>query len=235
MDYQSALYDPLYNSLGVAAQLLLPTGETFELTVIDKTSGIEIGDGVQVATLLPAAAVRMAELREKNVPLKRLDEQGVRISFNNFTWEVPSYRLRPSPKGENDGEVYLLLSEKKEGETMTPGVYDFDIWRGSTEPFVVRLKTTDEDDNEVNLPFDDVRLTFYGLDDVVLFRKTLEAGEIVVTNEEEAEVSWTPTPEESRQFPLGAKTRYELEVRDGSSQMIYLVGVVTGAGGGNDD
>lgn len=238
MDLQSLLYDPIYSVIGVDAVLTLPTGELIELVVLDKTAGIDTGDGVNAPTIVPAAVVRMVELVSTNgIALKRLSDKNAKISFNGFTWRIESYRLRPSPKGENDGEVYLLLSQKKEGETMKPGVFDFDHWRGTTEPFTIQLKSKDAAGVEVNLPFDDVRLTITDLEGTLILRKSIstDPGGIVVTDEDEAEVSWVPTVAESRLIPLGANCKYEWEVRNGSSQQVYLVGTITGFGGVNDD
>lgn len=235
VDYQTLLYDPNYLIIGEEATINLPTGEVFTVTAVDKTSGIDVGNDVTGQTILPAAAVRMAELRDLGLSVERLTDANAKITINGFVWTVESYRMKPSPKGESDGEVYLLLSEKKTGkDAMTPGVYDFDLVRGSTSPFTFQLKTQDAADVEVNLPYDDVRLSIYS-GGVLLFRKTLADASLAETAPSDAEITWTPTPEESRQIPLGPNTTYELEVRYTTSQQVYLMGTITGIGGGNDD
>lgn len=103
-----AHYDRIYGRLGVAAVLETPQA-ILELTVIDKTAGVETGDGVSVSTVRPAAAVRMNELSVLGVAREHLI--GAAISFNGGEWEVKSTAPRPSPAGESAGELYLILSE----------------------------------------------------------------------------------------------------------------------------
>lgn len=96
--------------------LTLPNGGgTFEdLTALDKTSGVDIGavpgqrDRPVVQTIKPAAVLRMVELIAASISLASL--AGASLEMNEFAWRVVSYRLRPSPKGENDGEVFLILA-----------------------------------------------------------------------------------------------------------------------------
>lgn len=116
---------------------------------------------------------------------------------------------------------------------MKPGTYDFVLFRGTTTPLVVQLLEVDENDVETPVPFDDVRLSVYD-GDTLLFRKSLGDG-IEVTDSGQSEVTWTPTVAESRSIPLGPVAKYELEVRDGSSQRVFLTGTITGSGGLNDD
>lgn len=117
MDYASLLYDPVYSVLGVPATLTLEDERTFSVTVLDKTAGVEVG-GFQdnrerasyatVQTVLPAAVVRASEFA--GIDLADLEDAA--LAFNGKTWRVKSYQPKPSPKGEADGELYLLLSEK---------------------------------------------------------------------------------------------------------------------------
>ena len=116
---------------------------------------------------------------------------------------------------------------------MTPGVYDFDLVRGTTSPFVFQLKTTDDAGAETNMPYEDVRLTLYANGEF-LFRKSL-AEDTLESDSDNAEIMWTPTVEESRLIPQGRNTRYEVEVRYAGGQEVYLVGAITGLGGLNDD
>ena len=107
----AAHYDRIYAVLGVPAVLTrnLSDGGTAELTVIDKTAGIETGDGVTVSSVKPGAAVRIAELSAAG--LVREDLHGAAIAFNGGSWEIKSSVPRPSPAGEAAGELYLILSE----------------------------------------------------------------------------------------------------------------------------
>lgn len=115
MDYQALLYDPIYARLGVAATLTpVEPGLSVSLTVVDKTAGIEVtlGDAA-IQSVKPAAAVRMVELADND--LEPEDVDGGTIAFNGKTWTVQGFMLKPSPKGENDGEVLLFLSEDPNG------------------------------------------------------------------------------------------------------------------------
>ena len=126
---------------------------------------------------------------------------------------------------------------------MTPATYNFDVVRGSSgqiNGLVVRLKTKDANDVLVNMQFDDVRLSIYDKDvksstKQLLVRATFENGQMQITDEYEGEVSWIPTAEETRLLKIGAKNHYELEVRNGLEEVVYLLGVITGVGGLNDD
>lgn len=109
MDYQALLYDPIYNALGVSAQLDLGTDGIVPLTVIDKTAGIAVGDGVEVHTIKPACDARMVELLSVGVSFDELENAP--ITFNGKTWTVTHHELRPSPRGENDGELRMFLSQ----------------------------------------------------------------------------------------------------------------------------
>jgi hypothetical protein len=110
MDYQSALYDPIYATIGEPG--IINGVEGF--TVLDKTGGLEIKEKgqVEVQTIACAAVVRSRELQELGVALTDL-ENGTLI-MSAYEWRIESYRLRPSPKGQRDGEVLLLLSETSE-------------------------------------------------------------------------------------------------------------------------
>lgn len=114
MDYASLLFDPIYSIQGVPAAITLASGTLLDgLTGLDKTSGVDVGGGdVQIQTIVPAAIFRVRELREKGAVPADLPKAS--LIMNGFEWRVNSYRLKPSPKGEHDGEVLLLLSQKRE-------------------------------------------------------------------------------------------------------------------------
>ncbi len=105
-----AHYDAIYDALGVPATLTLTDtdGTSAELTVIDKTVGVEVGfNDVGVATIAPAADVRMSELAEKSL-LAALFE-GAALTMNGKDWTVESHEYRPAPTGEAGGELRLVL------------------------------------------------------------------------------------------------------------------------------
>jgi len=108
VDYQALLYDPIYLALGVPATLTLDSGEVLDAIALDKTAGIDLGLGESNAqTVVPAAVVRARELGAKGVSPKELPN--ATLLMNGMSWDVRSYRLKPSPLGERDGEVYLIL------------------------------------------------------------------------------------------------------------------------------
>lgn len=111
MDYQNTLYGPIYLAQGVDALLTLADNRMAEIVVLDKTAGIDIGEsGGQLQTIKPAAAVRVPDLTERGIEVTDLPR--AKIFFNGFQWTVTSYKLRPSPNGERDGEAYLILTSR---------------------------------------------------------------------------------------------------------------------------
>jgi len=124
---------------------------------------------------------------------------------------------------------------------MTPATHDFSVVRGSAaaarefSPLIFRVKSGSE-----AVPFDDIQLSVYSKksNDVrgtFLFRCSVADGGLVETDEYSGEVAWFPTPEQTRTLLVGAKNYYELELRDGASEFIFLLGTLTGIGGLNDD
>lgn len=110
MDYQATLYNPIYRSpLGVPATITPgSTAEPADVTVIDKTAGLVVpGSGIALETIKPGAVVRMVELAANGIA--RIDLEGGAITFNGATWKILGTLPRPSPKGEADGELLLIL------------------------------------------------------------------------------------------------------------------------------
>lgn len=111
MNWQ-AHYDAIYASLGVQATLSIGT-EEISLTVIDKTAGVQVSDwsakSIDVITIRPACAVRVYELTGQGASLE--DLYGATIEFNGSAWRIENRMMKPSPAGQGDGEVYLILIE----------------------------------------------------------------------------------------------------------------------------
>jgi hypothetical protein len=110
-DY-SILYDPNYDEHGTDAELILLTQvEPLPVTVIDKTSGVEVqGQGPgEVGTVEPSAVVRAYELSDIGVDIK--DLSGATIEFNGKRWRIESTEPLPAPSGEAGGEIRLILIE----------------------------------------------------------------------------------------------------------------------------
>lgn len=108
-DYQAQLYDPVYAVLGVDATLTPDGGTAIGIVAIDKSAGVALPGDSEVETLVPAAVVRMAELAGNEVTAA--DTKGAALVMNGKNWTVDACRPKPSPNGEADGELYLILSE----------------------------------------------------------------------------------------------------------------------------
>lgn len=114
------MLDPIYATLGVPATLTLPAQDSSDdehvitgLTVIDKTSGVTLGDhDAQVDTLEPAACIRRAELDANEITIAELD--GASIEFNGSRWNVKGTPKRPIPNGARKGEILLILGNETE-------------------------------------------------------------------------------------------------------------------------
>ena len=120
---------------------------------------------------------------------------------------------------------------------MTPATHAFTVVRGTTDPFIFRIKTADPGNpgSFIPMPLTDVRLTIKnGSDAPVTY--SLDNGDFVLTNVATGEYTWTPTPADTRKFKADGKSTYELEVRNGPTfEMVYLVGTINGIGGLNED
>lgn len=106
IDFNSDLYDPIYNWKGVAATITV-AGNDVALLVIDETDGIAIPGNAIVETVVPACRVRMKELIDNNISTADLADGS--ISFNGNAWRIKSHRPMPNSNGESDGQVRLIL------------------------------------------------------------------------------------------------------------------------------
>jgi hypothetical protein len=127
---------------------------------------------------------------------------------------------------------------------MIPGQYDYTVVRGTTPPLVVQLLAPDPNDPNtlIPIPFTDVHLSIQPGPAGTIFRKKLSDDDprFYVSNEYEGEITWLPTPAETRSLQeskngAAGKNKYELEVWDGTEQLVYLQGTITAIGGINDD
>jgi hypothetical protein len=87
--------------------------EITDLTVIDKTGGVTIGDhDAQIDTLEPACCIRHAELIANTLTISDID--GAAIAFNGSRWKIKGASKRPVPNGAKKGEVLLILANETE-------------------------------------------------------------------------------------------------------------------------
>lgn len=118
----------------------------------------------------------------------------------------------------------------------TPGTFDWQWVRGTTTPVIFTLQS-----NGDPMTFDDVRLSVYKDNGRTLaFRVSLSDGTMTLTNPATSEITFTPTPEQTRslsesKIDADPKNRYELEVRDNGAEQVYLLGMIRAIGGLNDD
>jgi len=119
---------------------------------------------------------------------------------------------------------------------MIPATYDFSVVRGTAGPtqgLKFRLKAKNGETLE-NIPFEDVRLSIYQRK-TLLLRATLQNGKLAISDPSQAEILWSPNTVDTRLIPVGAKATYELEVWNGETEIVYMMGTITGIGGINDD
>jgi hypothetical protein len=121
MSIWDAHYDALYaaSPAGFGKPALLVLGsDPVLVTAIPKLGGVSVpaprsgsgGDGFELQTLQPAADVRMSELNAKGVTdLIVLRRAAIEVAGE--TWRIESWRMKPSPEGEANGEVRLMLSK----------------------------------------------------------------------------------------------------------------------------
>lgn len=109
IDFTALALDPAYDIWGVAVTMTLAAGPpAIALTVLDKTAGIEIADGeAGVPTIVPAAVLRVKELT--SIGKSRTDLRNAAFSMHGKAWRVTHIRPRPTPGGEADGELLLVL------------------------------------------------------------------------------------------------------------------------------
>lgn len=109
LDYADLLLAPLYDAFGVDATLTLADTAATEIavTAIDKTAGIEVGQNVEVGTVIPGAVIRASDLTAAGFSRDDLDEATIAFSGNN--WRIASHHPKPVPSGELAGEIVLVL------------------------------------------------------------------------------------------------------------------------------
>lgn len=118
---------------------------------------------------------------------------------------------------------------------MTPGEFDFTIVRGTTQPFAVRISIDD-----VPIPNDAVIISIK-TGATITHKSSADVDSGFTYDGMSGIATWIPTPAESRALkvtPDGEEVppnSYEIELRNGSTQMVYLTGKITAIGGINND
>ena len=118
-----------------------------------------------------------------------------------------------------------------------PAVWDFTWVRGTTKP-PLQVRITQNGDP---VPFEEVRLSVWNNNgNSLAFRASYLANEIVYDSGTNT-LSFTPTAEQTRSLTRTkndgdpAKNKYELELRQGTTERVWLMGDITAIGGLNDD
>lgn len=110
IDYQSLLYDPIYQILGVAVTLTTVDDQEVSLTALNLTKPSSIsGLGIDFQAFQPAVKIRMSELSGLSL---QDDVLGGELELDGETWDIKSYERNASPNGNSDGELRLLLSRQ---------------------------------------------------------------------------------------------------------------------------
>jgi len=124
---------------------------------------------------------------------------------------------------------------------MTPATYDFTWVRGSTTPLRLSFMV-----DNVAIPYDDIRLSVYK-GKTLAFRLSITqdldttGNPGTVLQNAPGDVSFIPTSFQTRsltQTPndgTTGKNSYEVEVRNGLDEQVYLLGTIAAIGGLNDD
>lgn len=104
----SVRLNPIYRTQAVDAVIDLGNGAEFPLRALDKTAGRQVGTGVEVETLGPAAVIRATELAALGIDQSDLDFAN--FLLNGVSWIIQSVRPLPGALGEADGEYMLFLN-----------------------------------------------------------------------------------------------------------------------------
>ena len=107
--YTDFLLEPIYVALGVPIDFTLQDMVTqFQLIGLDKTSGVEVlADDIDVSTVQPACIIRMSDLVNLGYSVSQLNR--ALVEFNGKSWQISHFHPKPSPNGEADGELYIIL------------------------------------------------------------------------------------------------------------------------------
>lgn len=116
MSYVDELYRPIYDdpAFGTDISFTLTDLSEFPLRGLDKTVGVEVaGSTLEIGTVRPACVILMVDLVAEGFSPE--DLMNAIVSFNGGQWRVVNYFAKPSPLGDLDGELYLILSAITEG------------------------------------------------------------------------------------------------------------------------
>jgi hypothetical protein len=126
---------------------------------------------------------------------------------------------------------------------MNYGLYDFAWIRGTTTPLLVGFNL-----NGSPMPFDDARLSVYDrAGETLLFRLSLSNnpgfGPGTASIDGAGVITFHPTAQQTRDLiasrigtpPGNGRNRYEIEIRQGAEESVFIMGNIAAIGGINDD
>lgn len=117
----------------------------------------------------------------------------------------------------------------------SPKTKDLTWVRGTTPSLVVTFERNDEP-----ITFDDARISVYSdKGRTFAWRATAEDGDITI-DAGLGQITFRPTADQTRMLTQTkdngvALNRYEIELRDGEIEEVYLIGAISAIGGLNDD
>lgn len=123
-------------------------------------------------------------------------------------------------------------------------IFNMEWVRGSTPPNLFRFQRRTslpgvEPITRVPLVFDDARVSVYA-GKKFLFRLSVVENTVHITDPDTGEIRFTPTADQTRMLVRTepgepGKNRYEIELRNGTDEQVYVMGTIAGVGGDNDD
>jgi hypothetical protein len=96
-EYRYSFFGPQYAVYGRPAVLQLGVGTFEDLVAID----------IVLETVRPHARMLRGDLDDRGILVEQLD--GGSIALNGKVWTIMAHQAKPSPNGEADGEVWLML------------------------------------------------------------------------------------------------------------------------------
>ncbi len=107
LELRDLLFGPQYATWGVPATLTV-NGTDFAIQAIDQTVGVVLpGALAEIETVRPVASILAGDLADLAIGPDDVD--GGTIALNAKTWRINTHRMMPTPAGEADGEIWLLL------------------------------------------------------------------------------------------------------------------------------
>lgn len=110
LNYTAVMYRPTYLRLGVPVTITLADLTALSFTGLDKTGGVRVTDDhLSLQQITPACNIMAADLFGAGKLPE--DLEGASLTMSGNEWRIQNAFVKPSPNGEQDGEVSLILAE----------------------------------------------------------------------------------------------------------------------------